>query len=128
MDRAGWHVAKDLAIPANLTPLFLPHERAPGDDLAGTADHERWVRAGVPASGSCRRLAMTGRDAALVAAFEHGMAGDQLAGFVDPDLIGERMHLEDTPAGGVGHAVIVAADADHALMSTAERRCIAAAA
>ena len=24
MDRAGWHVAKDLAIPANLTPLFLP--------------------------------------------------------------------------------------------------------
>ena len=24
MDRAGWHVAKDLAVPANLTPLFLP--------------------------------------------------------------------------------------------------------
>jgi transposase len=24
MDRAGWHVAKDLVIPANLTPLFLP--------------------------------------------------------------------------------------------------------
>jgi hypothetical protein len=24
MDRAGWHVAKDLAIPANLTPMFLP--------------------------------------------------------------------------------------------------------
>jgi transposase len=24
MDRAGWHTAKDLAIPANLTPLFLP--------------------------------------------------------------------------------------------------------
>jgi hypothetical protein len=24
MDRAGWHIAKDLAIPANLTPLFLP--------------------------------------------------------------------------------------------------------
>ena len=62
---------------------------------------------------------MTGRDAALVAAFEHGMAGDQLAGFVDPDLIGERMHLEDTPAGDVGHAVVVAADADHALMGDA---------
>ena len=62
---------------------------------------------------------MTGRDAALVAAFEHGMAGDQLAGFVDPDLIGERMHLEDTPAGGVGHAVGVAADADRALVGLA---------
>jgi len=24
MDRAGWHVAKDLAIPSNLTPVFLP--------------------------------------------------------------------------------------------------------
>jgi hypothetical protein len=24
MDRAGWHIAEDLAIPANLTPLFLP--------------------------------------------------------------------------------------------------------
>ena len=23
MDRAGWHIAKDLAVPANLTPLFL---------------------------------------------------------------------------------------------------------
>ena len=24
MDRAGWHIARDLTIPANLTPLFLP--------------------------------------------------------------------------------------------------------
>jgi transposase len=24
MDRAGGHIAKDVAIPANLTPLFLP--------------------------------------------------------------------------------------------------------
>jgi DDE superfamily endonuclease len=24
MDRAGWHIAKDLAVPANLRPLFLP--------------------------------------------------------------------------------------------------------
>jgi hypothetical protein len=24
MDRAGWHVAKDLTVPANLTPVFLP--------------------------------------------------------------------------------------------------------
>ena len=50
---------------------------------------------------------MTGRDAALVAAFEHGMAGDQLASLEDLDLVGERLHLEDAPAGGVGHAVII---------------------
>jgi hypothetical protein len=24
MDRAGWHIAKNLTVPANLTPLFLP--------------------------------------------------------------------------------------------------------
>ena len=24
MDRAGWHVAKDLAVPATPTPVFLP--------------------------------------------------------------------------------------------------------
>lgn len=24
MDRAGWHIAGDLAIPDNLTPIFLP--------------------------------------------------------------------------------------------------------
>jgi transposase len=24
MDRAGWHIAHELAIPGNLTPLFLP--------------------------------------------------------------------------------------------------------
>jgi transposase len=23
MDRAGWHIASDLVVPANLTPLFL---------------------------------------------------------------------------------------------------------
>ena len=24
MDRAGWHIAKHLVVPASLTPLFLP--------------------------------------------------------------------------------------------------------
>jgi transposase len=24
MDRSGWHIAKNLAIPVHLTPLFLP--------------------------------------------------------------------------------------------------------
>jgi hypothetical protein len=44
---------------------FVEVERAPGDDLAGAADHDRLVRASVPASGPCRRLAMTQRHAAL---------------------------------------------------------------
>jgi hypothetical protein len=44
------------------------------------------------------------------------MTGDQLASLEDLDLVGERMHLEDTPARGVGHAIAIAADADHALV------------
>ena len=56
---------------------------------------------------------------ALVPTFEHGMAGDQLTHLKDLDLVGERMHLEDASTGGVGHAVEVAADADHALMGLA---------
>lgn len=24
MDKAGWHIADDLAVPANITPVFLP--------------------------------------------------------------------------------------------------------
>ena len=62
---------------------------------------------------------MTRRHAALVTAFEHGMTGDQLASLEDLDLVGERVHLEDASAGGVGHAVEVAADADHALVGDA---------
>ena len=36
---------------------------------------------------------MTGRDAALVAAFEHGMAGDQLAGLVDSAIADRRARM-----------------------------------
>jgi len=24
MDKAGWHIAGDLVVPANITPVFLP--------------------------------------------------------------------------------------------------------
>jgi hypothetical protein len=27
MDRAGWHIAREIEIPANLTPVFLPAYR-----------------------------------------------------------------------------------------------------
>ena len=37
---------------------------------------------------------MTVRDAALVTAFEHVMAGNQPASLEDLDLVGERLHLD----------------------------------
>ena len=46
------------------------------------------------------------------------MHGHQPAGVEDLDLIGELMHL-DHAAGAIGHAVEIAADADHALMGDA---------
>ena len=58
---------------------------------------------------------MAGSDPALVAAFQHGMGGNQLAVLEDADLVGQGVHLDHAPAGGIGHAVEVAADADHAL-------------
>ena len=39
MDRAGWHIAKDLAVPANLTPLLARAER----DRAGLALRGRFL-------------------------------------------------------------------------------------
>jgi hypothetical protein len=51
----------------------------------------------------------------LVAALEHRMGGNQLALLIDPDLVGQGVHLDHAPAGGIGHAVEVAAHADHAL-------------
>src|SRR5690606_38074550 len=59
--------------------------------------------------------AVAGSYSALVATLQYRMGGDQLAVLEDPDLLGERVHLDRAPAGGVGHAVEVAADADHAL-------------
>ena len=48
-------------------------------------------------------------------ALQHRMGGDQRAVLEDADLVGQGVHLDHAPAGGVGHAVEVAADADHAL-------------
>ena len=59
---------------------------------------------------------MAGSQATLVAAFEHRMDGNQPVGFEDANLVGQTVHLDNAFAGGVRHAVEIAADADHALM------------
>jgi len=60
--------------------------------------------------------AMSGRDPALTAALEDGMRGDHVAIFEDPDLVGQRVDLDDPLPGRIRNAVKVAANARHALM------------
>lgn len=62
---------------------------------------------------------MSGIDPAAVPAFEGRMTGDQDAAFEEPHLVGEHMDIEDPTPGGVGDAVEIAADADHALVRDA---------
>jgi len=45
------------------------------------------------------------------------MAGDQLAIFEDPDLGRVVLDLDDPPPRGVGNAVLIATDRDHALLA-----------
>ena len=58
-------------------------------------------------------------DAALAAAVDHGVHGDDSALLEDPDLVGGAVHLDGAPPGRVGHAVEVAIDGDHAVLSDA---------
>lgn len=60
-------------------------------------------------------VAMTWLDMTLVPVFESRMGGNQCAVLEDAQLFGQRVYLDDTAPGGVGHAVEIAADADHAL-------------
>lgn len=60
---------------------------------------------------------MAGIDPALVLTLQHRMAGDQLAIFEDPDLGWVVLDLYDPPPRGVGHAVLVAPDGDHAFLA-----------
>jgi hypothetical protein len=52
----------------------------------------------------------------FAAAIERRLVGDQNAVFLYSDSAGEDKHIDDSPAGGVRHAVEIAADADHAFM------------
>ena len=57
-------------------------------------------------------------DAILLAAFEDRMFGDDGAEIEDTDQIGQLLDLDDA-AGAIGHAVIVAADGDEAVVADA---------
>src|SRR5216684_6690864 len=57
-------------------------------------------------------------DAVLLSTFEDGMFGDDVAEIEDTDQIGKLLDLDD-PTGAVGHAVIVAADRDEAIVADA---------
>ena len=63
--------------------------------------------------------AVSGRDAPLAAAVQHRMGGNDAAIFDDAHLIGRAVHIDDTAAGDVGHAVEVAVDRDHAVAGEA---------
>ena len=55
----------------------------------------------------------------LATTFERHMCGDKFAILEDADSVSQDMHVEHAPARGVGNAVEIAADADHALMGGA---------
>ena len=59
---------------------------------------------------------MTGGDPSPAASFEHRMGGDRRPILEDADLVGQRVHLDDALPGGVGDAVEIAADRDHAFV------------
>jgi len=50
-------------------------------------------------------------EARLVATFEGKMGGDNSAVLEDTDFVGKDVDIEDATAGGVWHAVEIAADA-----------------
>ena len=71
------------------------------------------------AVGRRRQAAMPGDDAALAAALQHRMDRDHPRVFQDAHLAGGGVHLHRPPASGVGHAVEIAADRDHAVAGDA---------
>ena len=91
-------------------------ERPAGDALAGRPGISViGGRGGLPRNdGGASDDAGSTRSPA--APFEDRMGGDQRALFEDADLVGERVHLDHAPPGGVGDAVEIAADRDHAFV------------
>ena len=63
-------------------------------------------------------LAMGRIDPVLPAPFQDRMGGDEPTPIEDADLVGELVHLDDTPRP-VGNAVVVAADRDQPVMADA---------
>ena len=61
---------------------------------------------------------MAAIDAVLLATFENGMLGHDSAKVQDADQVGQLLDFDDTP-GAIGHAVVVAADRDEAVVADA---------
>ena len=62
---------------------------------------------------------MAGIDTTLVLAFQHRMAGDQLAILENPNLGWVVLDLDDPTPRGVGNAVLIAAYRNHAFLADA---------
>ena len=67
----------------------------------------------------CPIAAMAGVEPALVAAFHHGMHGDRRPVLENAQLAGVDPDFQGALAGGVRHAVEIAADGDHAFVADA---------
>ena len=106
----SWLISLAGQAPAN---GLVKVERTRGDDIASAKDQDRLVARPI---SDPRHLAMAGSDPALVAPLKNGMGGDQGAVFKYPNLVGERVHLNDPLPGRVGNAVKIASDAHHAFM------------
>ena len=100
------------------TDGLIEVERPGGNDVAGANDQDRFLAVAM-AIRDPLHPAMSGRDPALTAALEDGMRGDHVAIFEDPDLVGQRVDLDDPLPGRIGDAVEIAGDAHHAFMGDA---------
>jgi hypothetical protein len=92
----------------------ITRSRAACDEIAGAAYDDLRVLGGT--TRSVRRLAVRRIDAGLAASWQRCVACDHDAGFEDLDSVDQAMDFEHAAVGGVGDAVAVAADADHALV------------
>ena len=70
-----------------------------------------------PVSG--HDLSMRGIEPLLATTFERSVDRYERPVLKDANGVGENVNVEDAPACGVGHAVEIAADADHALVGSA---------
>jgi hypothetical protein len=91
-------------------------ERAQRDMVADTADRDSGGNTSPALCDAAGTVAAV--DAVLLAAFDDGMLGDDIAEIENADQIRELLHF-DNSSGAIRHAVIVAADRDEAVMAHA---------
>ena len=84
------------------------------DLVAAAMEQDRGWRCRPRPTALCRAT-MAWFDTPLVLSFEHRVNGNEIAILEYPDLVSEGVNLYRASPGGVGHAVGIATDADHAL-------------